>query len=291
MTSDTVAPLSTSKGPGIDIHPLYFQYPAGELDVTVNVYENDSEAASGLGAMIEDASKAAINSHGAFVIALSGGSLLRALQTALIGRADIDYSKWTIVFADERNVPHSSPDSTYGAAYEALLRKLPIPASQVLAIREGLPVEHAATHYAGLLLDLPASTLPRTPEGLPIIDLVLLGVGPDGHVASLFPNRPETAHTCTSTWVLPIKSSPKPPSERITLTMPVLNASKEVAIVALGDSKAEVVQRALEVQSLPGALPVQLVRPSKLSWVLDKAAAENLRVNEWQEIKKFPRST
>mgnify|MGYP001811022870 CR=1 FL=1 len=70
-----------------------------------------------------------------------------------------------------------------------------MPASQVLALKEGLPVGQAATHYAGQLLELSSTVLPRTPDNLPIIDLVLLGVGPDGHVASLFPNRKETAAT------------------------------------------------------------------------------------------------
>lgn len=294
MVSGDLAPLSQSKGPGINIHPQYFSYPSDDsLNVDVTIYENDSDAAAGLSNLIADASKAAISQHASFTIALSGGSLLRTLQSALLDRKDIDYSKWTVVFADERHVSHSSPDSTYGVAHESLLRKLPIPASHILAIGQGnMSVEQAATHYAGQMLELSHDVLPRTSEGLPIIDLVLLGVGPDGHVASLFPNRPETAVAASSSpWVLPVKASPKPPAERITLSMPVLNAAKHVSVVALGQGKAEVVQRALEVQTLPGALPVQMVRPEKLTWVLDKPAAENLIVNEWTETKKFPRST
>lgn len=117
-------------------------------------------------------------------------------------------------------------------------------------------------------------------------------MGPDGHVASLFPNRKEVGNT--SDWVLPVTDSPKPPAERITLTLPVLNAARQVVVVAVGASKAEVVQRALEVQALPGALPVQLIQPAsgKLTWVLDKAAAHDLRVNDWAAgTKKFPRSS
>lgn len=111
-------------------------------------------------------------------------------------------------------------------------------------------------------------------------------------MASLFPNRKEASNT--TDWVLPVTDSPKPPAERITLSLPVINAARQVVVVAVGAGKAEVVQRALEVQALPGALPVQLVQPTsgKLTWVLDKAAAHDLRVNDWAAgSKKFPRSS
>ena len=289
MTSGALAPLSASKGPGIDIAPLYFTYPAGEGDVDVTIYETDFAAASGLADMVAAASAEAIAARGAFVVALSGGSLVKALA-GLVGRKDVDFSRWWVVFVDERVVPLSSPDSNYAGAHEALLRKVPVPTNQVIAIKEGLGAEQAAEHYAGRLLDLGVDVLPRTADGYPVIDLVLLGVGPDGHVASLFPNRKETA--ATSGWVLPVTDSPKPPSARITLTMPVLNSAARVAVVALGAGKAEVVQRALEVQSLPGALPVQLVRPAagNVTWVVDRPAAASLAVDTWAEAKKFPRS-
>jgi len=290
MPSGALAPLSNSKGPGIDIHPLYFSYPAGESEVDVKIYENEFAAANGLADAVARASAAAIAAKGSFMLAISGGSLVRSLE-ALVGRTDVDFSRWWIVFVDERVVPLSSPDSNYGAAAASLLRKVPIPSSHVIAIKEGLSASQAAEHYAGKLLDLGIDVLPRTTQGFPVLDLVLLGVGPDGHVASLFPNRKETA--ATNGWVLPVTDSPKPPAERITLTMPVLNAAKNVAVVALGEGKGEVVQRALEVQSLPGALPVQLVVPNggRLSWVLDRASAAQLQVADWDDAKKFPRST
>jgi 6-phosphogluconolactonase len=289
MVSGIAAPLSRSKGPGIDIAPLYFTYPAGEGEVDVTIYENDFAAANGLADLVAAASAAAVAARGHFVVALSGGSLIKALG-ALVGRTDVDFSRWWVVFVDERVVPLSSADSNYRAAHEELLRKVPVPSSHVLAIKEGLSPAHTAEHYAGRLLDLGEDVLPRTAGGLPAIDLVLLGTGPDGHVASLFPNRKETA--ATSGWVLPVTDSPKPPAGRVTLTMPVLNAARHVAVVALDGGKAEVVHRALEVQALPGALPVQLVRPvsGKVTWVLDRPAAAALRVADWAEAKKYPRS-
>ena len=290
MTSGAIAPLSNSKGPGIDIDPLYFTYPSGESETEVVVYETDFAAANGLADLVAAASAAAIAAKGSFTLALSGGSLVKTLGS-LVGRTDVDFSRWWVVFVDERVVPLSSPDSNFRAAAEELLRKVPVPSSHVLAIKEGLPAAQAAEHYTGQMLDLPSDVLPRTAAAFPVLDLVLLGVGPDGHVASLFPNRKETA--ATEGWVLPVTESPKPPAERITLTIPVLNAAKQVAVVAIGAGKAEVVQRALEVQSLPGALPVQLVRPDggKISWVVDKAAAGHLAVADWEVTKKFPRST
>ena len=290
MCSGSLAPLSNSKGPGINIAPQYFTYPSGESEIDVIIYDNEFSAANGLADTIARASAASIAAKGSFTIALSGGSLVKALE-GVIGRSDIDFTRWYVFFVDERVVPLSSPDSNYAAAQEALLRKVPIPASHIIPIKEGLPAAQAAEHYAGRMLDLPDSVLPRTASGFPVLDLVLLGVGPDGHVASLFPNRKETA--ATSGWILPVTDSPKPPSARITMTMPVLNAAARVAVVALGAGKSEVVQRALEVQSLPGALPVQLVQPAagNLTWIVDKAAAGDLQVADWDNTKKYPRST
>jgi 6-phosphogluconolactonase len=215
------------------------------------------------------------------------------MLSAIAEARGVDFSKWWVFWVDERNVPHDSADSNYKGAHDALLGRVGIPAEQVVAIQEGLPVEQAATAYEGRLLALPPSVLPRTqPDSLPVFDLILLGIGPDGHVASLFPNRPETAET--RGWVLPVRDSPKPPPERITFSMPAINAAKQVLVVAVGESKAEIVQRVLEVQALPGALPAQMVRPShggKLRWVLDAMSAQELRLEDWEAGgKAFPRN-
>ncbi|KXZ55367.1 hypothetical protein GPECTOR_3g496 [Gonium pectorale] len=293
MASGTVSPVSVSKGAGIDVTPHPFQYHETETDGTVLLYVTAEKAQAGLVRLVEEASAAAVKAKGAFTLVLSGGSL-PALLGPLAASKSVDWAKTHVFFVDERNVPHSSPDSTYKAASEALLSKVPIPAAQVYAIAEGLPVEQAAIQYEGRIISIPASALPRATEGgLPVFDLILLGVGPDGHVASLFPNRAETSAPAAGRWVLPVRNSPKPPPERITFTMPVINAAKEVAIVALGESKREIVQRTLEVQALPGALPAQLVRPrgGKLKWVLDVASAEALDIASWGEAKRFPRSS
>ena len=289
MPSGELAPLSKSKGPGVDIAPLYFKYPDSTTETDVIIHDTAFSAANGLADLVAEASAKAIAQKNSFTIALSGGSLVKSLS-ALVGRDDVDFSKWFVFFSDERVVSLSSPDSNYKAAADEFLSKVPIPSSQIIKIKEGLPATQAAEHYAGQMLDLNDSILPRSADAMPVLDMVLLGVGPDGHVASLFPNSQATS--ATNGWVLPVVNSPKPPSERITLTMPAINAAKNVIVCALGEGKSEVVQRALEVQSLPGALPVQLVRPQeRLSWVLDKASASDLSVESWDEKKNFPRSS
>jgi 6-phosphogluconolactonase len=257
----------------------------------VVIYATPKNAAKGLAKQIAASAAAAIKARGAFTLVLSGGSALTTLGA--LADVDIDWSKVWVFFADERNVPHSSADSNYAGAVEALLGRVSVPPQQVFAIKEGLTVQQAATEYAGRLLGLSADVLPRNADGLPVFDVVALGVGPDGHVASLFPNRPELADNAgNGAWVLPVTDSPKPPPERITLTLPVINAAAEVLIIALGEAKAEIVQRVLEVQALPGALPAQLVRPKegRARFVLDALAAQELNVGEWDSSKDFPRN-
>jgi 6-phosphogluconolactonase len=291
MDSGAIAPLSTSKGPGEGGEPHQFYYPDGDADVGVIAYGTPAGANAQIAKLVAGEAAKAIKAKGAFTLVLTGGSLLKSLGT-LVGAKGVDWAKWHIFFGDERNVPHSSGDSTIKGAREAFLGRVPIPAAQVHAIAEGLSVEDAAKQYNGQLLDVPQSALPRNAAGFPVFDLILLGVGPDGHICSLFPNRPETA--AKEGWILPLKDSPKPPPERITFTLPVVNAARQVVFVALGEGKAEIVQRVLEVQSLPGALPAQLVRPEdgKVTWILDADAAAGIAAEKWEEPAKtdFPRS-
>jgi 6-phosphogluconolactonase len=334
MASGAVAPLSTSRGAGGEaegVPPHEFSYPHGEASTRVVVHATPRGASLGLTRLVADAAKRAVAERGAFTLVLSGGSLVDALAPLAGGAAgagnaasssssaggapaaaaaaaaaaaeSIDWSKTHVFWVDERVVPHASPDSNAGAAKKALLDRLPdLPAANVHAIAEGLNPAQAAAEYAGRLLGLPASVLPRVPfsaEGgadgalLPRFDLILLGVGPDGHVASLFPNASATAQQAADTpWILPVTNSPKPPPERITFSLPAINAAREVVVVALGQGKSEVVQRALEVQALPGAVPAQLVRPaSGALWLLDAAAAQQLDLGEWEGMKAFPRSS
>lgn len=289
MASGAIAPISTSKGPGDGNVPHVFQYHSDESDVAVVQHGNVDAASHALAAMVQAAGAKAVEEKGSFTLVLSGGSLLKSLsKLAAVG--DEDFSKWWIFFVDERNVPHSSDDSTYKGAKEGFLDSTSIPASQVLEIHEGLSVEEAAKNYEGRMLDVPTAVLPRDEAGWPVFDCMVLGTGPDGHIASLFPNS--AALAATEGWVLPVSNSPKPPPERITMTLPVINASKSVIFLATGSSKAFVVRRVLECQALPGALPAQLVRPQNgtVTWLLDVDSAKDLQIAAWEDKKKYPRS-
>ncbi|KAF5828743.1 hypothetical protein DUNSADRAFT_17121 [Dunaliella salina] len=247
----------------------------------------------GLTRKVLEAAEAAIAQRGAFTLVLSGGSLPNLLSGLVDPKqaAGAAFDKWYVMYVDERNVPHDHPDSTHKAVREALLSKVGIPPENIIAIAENTPVEQAAINYEGRMIGLPPTVLPRNEANFPVCDLILLGLGPDGHIASLFPNHPALA--ITDRWIAPVSNSPKPPPERITFTLPVINAAKEVIVVAGGESKAEIVQRVLEVQALPGALPAQLVRPKtgKLYWYLDVASVTKLNISNWDNSKAFPRST
>lgn len=252
-------------------------------------FVNFDGAAQGLAAQVAEASKEAIERKGAFVLTVSGGSMIKALAQ-IAKRKDVDFSKWWVFFVDERNVPHSSEDSTFKGVQQSLFRSTAIPEAQIFAILEGVTAEQAATNYEGRMVAVPASVLPRNAQGLPVFDAMLLGTGPDAHIASLFPNAATLAET--HKWVLPVTNSPKPPAERITMTLPVINAAKQCIFLATGSGKADTLERILECQALPGALPAQLVRPIEgtVTWLLDVESSASLHIPEWENKKAYPRT-
>jgi 6-phosphogluconolactonase len=288
MASGNVAPISTSTGPGIGLVPHMFQYHTKDMDTQVYQFADFNAASRGMVAQVVSLAAEAIQEKGAFTLAISGGSMLKALEH-FRGAPGVDFSKWWIFFVDERNVPHSSDESTYGAAKAPFIESCGIPAEQVLEIHEGMTAQQAATNYEGRMLDVDASILPRC-GGKPVLDCILLGTGPDGHIASLFPNS--ASLSAQEGWVIPVTNSPKPPSERITFTLPVINAAKACIFLATGAGKAEIVQRILECQALPGAVPAQLVRPvnGTLAWFLDIESSAGLEIASWEDKKAHPRS-
>eukprot|EP00213_Chloropicon_mariensis_P003577 CAMPEP_0197482976 /NCGR_PEP_ID=MMETSP1309-20131121/56646_1 /TAXON_ID=464262 /ORGANISM="Genus nov. species nov., Strain RCC998" /LENGTH=543 /DNA_ID=CAMNT_0043025559 /DNA_START=497 /DNA_END=2128 /DNA_ORIENTATION=- len=297
MPSGDVAPVCTSPTTIEDIydtkttqfvHPFHY-YEDGMEQSKVMVYSSKQSLGDSLVSDVTEAAKEAIKQTGKFTVALSGGSLINLL--AGLDASALDWSKVHVFWVDERLTPLESEDSSAGTAKRVFLDKLGLAEGQHYTIDASLPVDQAARAYEGRMLALSGEVLPRNASGLPVLDMVLLGMGPDGHVASLFPNRKELAENPQS-WILPVQNSPKPPSERITMTLDILNAAKKVGLVAAGKGKAEIVQRVLEHQSLPGALPAQLVKPTdgSLTWYLDTESASDISPSTWEDKKAWPRN-
>ena len=240
----------------------------------IQVFENPQALQQGAAKRLVELARAAIADHGAFHIALAGGSTPRGLYEWLARpelSAGIDWSRWHIWFGDERSVPPDHPDSNYRMAREALLDHVPIPDDQIhRMIAETDDREKCAKDYEGLLQD----QLPRHGDGRPRFDLVLLGMGPDGHTASLFPGT--TILEVEDRLVAPVWVE-KLDTWRMSLTYPAINAAGHVMILATGESKAEMIRRVLGNTHEESTLPIQRIRPAgELEWFLDTSAAGRL---------------
>lgn len=214
------------------------------------------------------AAGAAIAGSGRFAAALSGGNTPRALYAVLAAvpfRERIAWDRVHLFWGDERAVPADHPDSNYRLAYETLLSKVPIPEKNIHRIKTELGPEKAAAAYEDSLRTFFALTGGAWPR----FDLILLGVGEDGHTASLFPGSGaihEEKRLAVATYVEKLKS------HRITLTLPVLNHAANVFFLVSGESKAKVVK---EILASPTKLPAAQVEPAdgRLLWLLDAPAA------------------
>lgn len=286
MPSGEYAPLSQSTTSGTG-SPHMFQYHEDNTDVTVKVFPNVFNAGEGLAQLIADASAAAIKERGVFTIALSGPESSKALASLGSAVRGVDFANWHVYFAGEKCVPHTSDLSNFKAAKDAFLSKVPIPAQQVYAIEEQLPAVKAATLYEAKMRYMPA-TVPRNGP-YPVLDFIVLDIGQRGDVGSLYPNK--TSLVSSTACVVAVPDAPEQPAERISFSMPLINAAANVAMVSFGTENSGLVSRVLECQALPGACPAQMVRPNgNLAWFLDEASASDLSVGEWTDWKKWPRS-
>ena len=218
------------------------------------------------------AARDAIASHGQFIVALSGGSTPRDTYLLLGTEALVSRVMWSrvqVLWGDERCVPPDHIESNYRMARETLLDRVPIPAENVHRVHgEDDPATAAEVYEATL------RALLRTPAGARI-DLVLLGLGEDGHTASLFPGS-AAVHEQTR-WVMTARASAAS-VWRITLTPAVINAAAEVLFLVSGGAKAGILRRVLEGPHRPQELPAQAIAPSngRVRWCVDTAAAADL---------------
>jgi 6-phosphogluconolactonase len=224
----------------------------------------------------------ALDERNVFSVALAGGSTPRAMYSLLSEKyaAQIDWTRVHIFWGDERCVPPDHKDSNYRMTRESLLDHVPIPADNVHRMQAELSSEEAAAAYEVSLQSFFDMTASKSKDSTPsAFDLLLLGIGTDGHTASLFPGTPAMEEN--RRWVVPVPHTEPPPPliTRISLTLPAINAARQVTFLASGSGKATILNEVLSTKpSAPHALPAARVKPSagQLLWLLDAAAASKL---------------
>jgi 6-phosphogluconolactonase len=217
----------------------------------------------------------AVTERGRFTIALSGGSTPRSLYSLLAANARtvLPWAQMFFFWGDERHVPPTDPESNFHMANEAMLAVIPVAASNIFRVPAENPDANAAAQAYEQTLQ---KFFQLQPGEFPHFDLILLGLGPDGHTVSLFPETAalqEKSRLVVANWVEKFKTS------RITFTLPVLNAARSVVFLVSGTEKAPTLHAVLEDKAATGErYPAKLVRPSdgKLIWFLDRAAASQL---------------
>lgn len=236
--------------------------------MNVRVYEDKQELAEAAAQDFAVRAAEAIEDRGRFAVALAGGSTPKTTYEILArDYADrVQWSKVHVFFGDERTVPPEHEDSNYRTAREALLDH--VPAASVHRLRGEMPPEEAAASYEGELREFFGSA------GIPDLDLVMLGIGGDGHTASLFPNTPALDVRDRLAVENPVE---KLETVRLTLTAPVINAARAVVFAVAGEDKAEALREILEGDANPHGYPAKLIQPADgVVWMVDRTAASRL---------------
>ena len=240
----------------------------------IHVYDDTEALFEGAAKRWVELARQAMEERGGFHVALSGGSTPKGLYERLATpayREQVDWSRVHIYFGDERGVPPDHADSNYRMAKEALLQHVVIPPTQIHRLMaESEDLEATATGYAQLL----EGALPVGDAGIVRLDLVMLGMGPDGHVASLFPHTPVLSErrrlvaavhvTQLNTW-------------RLTVTLPVINNARHTMLMVAGKNKASIMSQILSDYHGHPRYPVEMIEPvDRLEWFVDRDAAPSL---------------
>ena len=211
------------------------------------------EAAVWIAAAVQEA----IAARGLCRLALAGGETPRAVHEALASRK-VDWARVQITFGDERCVPPDDADSNFRMAKESLFDRVSIPAGNVFRIRGEIAPEDAAREYEEKL----AAVAARFGETRYVHDLILLGMGPDGHTASLFPGSPALAETVRN--VIPA-TGPKPPPQRLTMTFPLLDAARKVCFLVKSADKLPLVEKIVAGDK---SFPAGRVQAESVTWLV-----------------------
>lgn len=250
--------------------------PRGEVVVVAD----GSALARAAAERFAHAVESAVSARGQAFVALSGGSTPKQMGSLLARepyRSRIPWDHLRVFWGDERFVPLGSPESNAGEAKRGFLDLVPIPPENIHPWQtEAENAEDAAADYEQVL-----RTAFGNEEGMPRFDLVLLGMGDDGHTASLFP---ETSALSADLALAVANFVPKLDADRLTLTAPVINAGREILFLAGGPGKAPTLERVLEGPETPRELPAQSIRPAcddgTLTWLVDEDAAARLHRQE-----------
>jgi len=221
---------------------------------------------------------ASIAARGRFTIALSGGNTPKHTYGLLVDqhRDEIDWSRWEFVFGDERFVPPDDSRSNYRMAREALFDRAPIPSGNIHALpADTSNVEEAAESYERTL----RRVLPVVPNDPTFIDLVLLGVGPDGHTASLFPGSPALDERSRWTRAVGAPTTVQPAVPRVTVTLPFIDGARNVVFLVAGGDKRPVVSEIFEGAELRRYPAAVVPANGRTEWMIEESAAPARRSN------------
>lgn len=242
----------------------------------IRVFSTPSELFEYATRSFADQAAAAIRAAGRFTVALSGGSTPKSLYSLLAQQAEnIPWDKIYFFFGDERHVPPDHPESNYRTARESLLTKVPVDYGKVFRVHAENPDPNAAAaDYEQSLKNV----FNLKPGEFPRFDLILLGLGPDAHTASLFPGTKalkERSRLVVANWVEKFKT------DRITFSLPVLNNARVVTFLATGKDKTPAVASVFDPKTDPEQFPAKLVHPTDgdLVWLLDREAAGTVKAS------------
>jgi 6-phosphogluconolactonase len=246
---------------------------SGLIRPNIEVFSKPDELAQAAADLFVSAARRALDEKGRFFVALSGGrtpQLLFERLTTHTGARSLPWSQCHIFWVDERYVPVTDPASNFKMANECLLEPLNIPEANVYRMRTDVPLDEAVAAYESTLcsvFSLQAGDVPR-------FDLIQLGMGPDGHTASLFPQAYEVDTKKLVAWTV----QPTAPHHRITLTPRVLQAGAQIMVLLTGKDKANMLKTVFEGQVDVMQYPIQTLWPvlDRVAWLLDREASSRL---------------
>ena len=252
---------------------------AFETDSQIQIVKNAAELSAAAAEIIVGVVNEGLQRNEHVSVALSGGATPKDLYALLSSdpyRDGIAWEKIHFFWGDERHVPPDHPESNYRTAHEGMLSRVPVPPGNIHRVRgEDPDANQAALEYERELMKTFRLSAGQVPE----FDCVLLGIGPDGHTASLFPGTKalgEKKRLVVANWVEKFMHS------RITMTLPVFNSARLILFLVTGGNKAEVLREVLEGDEPIHPLPAQMIRPNhgRVLWLADRAAANRLSMRD-----------